>query len=462
MTLRTVRRITAIGFLLIVAASTLAAAQATQAIDPGAVFRVFLKSGQALPSYGESAIIGDRVVFSLLVGAIEARPTIQLMSLPADRVDLQRTRRYADAMRARHYAATRGEVDYATMTQEVQRTLAQLTSISDPRKRLELAEQARKRLTSWAAGTYGYRAKEVRELTGLFDEVIAELRSAAGERQFAVDLRAGPEDLPAEAILSPPSLSESVSLALEAARAADGESERLAILRAAESLAGAAGLSSDVAAALKRDLDEESNAAASYANLFSSVRAQADLARRRSDVAGVEAAIAALQSGDRSLGARRRQSVDSLLAELSAVLDATRAHRTALDHYAMVRGSLLQYERTIRPVTSGLDGLTPILSALRDTKYTAYERLERTTGRLAAFRNSLGAVAPPSDLADVHATIDSALKMAAHAVSRRRLAMAIMSETIDREASSAAAGALMLYGLAREQLVTRLYPPKIK
>ena len=104
----------------------------TQAIDAGAIFRVFLKTGQALPTYGESAIVGNRVVFTLLVGSAEARAAMQLMSLPAERVDLVRTRRYADAMRARHYAATRGEVDYAAMTQEVQRTLAQLTSVADP------------------------------------------------------------------------------------------------------------------------------------------------------------------------------------------------------------------------------------------------------------------------------------------------------------------------------------------
>ena len=177
---------------------------------------------------------------------------------------------------------------------------------------------------------------------------------------------------------------------------------------------------------------------------------------------GVEAAITALKTGDRDLGSRRRQSVDALLVELASVLDATRTHRAALDRYAHVRGSLLQYERTVRPVMSGLDGLTPVFTALREMHYMAYDRLLQTTGRIAAFRTSLDAIAPPADLADVHATLDSALKMASYAVGRRRLAMSIMSEVIDKEASSAAAGALMLSGLAREQLIARLYPPKIK
>jgi hypothetical protein len=433
-----------------------------QAIDAGAVFRVFLKNGQALPSYGESAIVGDRIVFTLLVGAADARPTVQLMSLPADRVDLARTRRYADAMRARHYAATRGEVDYAAMTQEVQRTLAQLTSVQEPKKRLELAEQARTRLLSWATGTYGYRAREVRELTGLFDDVIAELRAAAGERKFAVELRSGPAELPPEPILGLPTLAESIALALEAARAADGDAERVAILRAAQALAATSDVSGELAAALRRELDTEANVAVAYTTLFSSVRARAEDARRRADVRGVEEAIAALKAGDRDLGARRPQTVDALLGELGSLLESTRTHRAALDRYAKVRGSLLQYERTVRPVMSGLDGAAPVLNAMRDMKYTAYERLERLTGRLAALRTALQTIAAPDDLADVHATLDSALKMASYAVARRRLAMSIMSEIIDREASSAAAGALMLSGRAREQLVARLYPPKTK
>jgi hypothetical protein len=433
-----------------------------QSIDAGAVFRVFLKNGQALPSYGESAIVGDRIVFTLLVGASDARPTVQLMSLPADRVDLARTRRYADTMRARHYAATRGEVDYAAMTQDVQRTLSQLTSIQEPKKRLELAQQARARLLDWAAGTYGYRGAEVRELTGLLDDVIAELRAAAGERQFAVELRSGPAEIAPEPILAVPTLAESIGLALEAARAADGEAERLAILRAAQALAASSGVPGELSIALKRELDAEANAAVAYSALFSSVRTQAEEARKRADVRGIENAIAALKSADRDLGARRPQGVEALLSELGALLESTRTHRAALDRYARVRGSLLQYERTVRPVMSGLDGATPLLNAIRGMKYTAYERLERMTGRLTAFRATLETIAAPDDLADVHATLDSALKMAAYAVARRRLAVSIMSEVIDREASSAAAGALMLSGLAREQLVARLYPPKIK
>ena len=71
-------------------------------------------------------------------------------------------------------------------------------------------------------------------------------------------------------------------------------------------------------------------------------------------------------------------------------------------------------------------------------------------------------VVPPPDLADVHATLVSALNLAREACSRRRLAIATTDRTMGLEASAAAAGATMLVAQARENLVARLYPPKVR
>ena len=191
------------------------------------------------------------------------------------------------------------------------------------------------------------------------------------------------------------------------------------------------------------------------------VRKHADAARRRGDVAGVEAVIEVLHTRDRELGGRRPERVAVVARELDVMLAAARAHRLALDRYTQVRRVLLEYERTMRPTMSGFDGLMPILKAVEEQRFTAYERLEAAAARLRAFQGTTRAVTPPEDLADVHATLLSALQMAEHAVSRRRLAASTENDTFNREASSAAAGAIMLAGLAREQLVARLYPPKL-
>jgi hypothetical protein len=437
-----------------------AAAQTARPADAGAVFRVFLRNGEALPSYGEAAVAGGRVVFTLIVGAPDDQ-RMQLVSLPAGSVDLDRTGGYANALRAAHYGATRGETDFAAMAQEVQRTLAEVTSVGDPKKRLALAEGARRRLQAWAAGTYGYRAAEVRELTDLFDEVINTLRAAAGERQFSLDLRSGRDPAP-EPLLPAPSLSESIRLTLEAVKAVDSEDDRLALLRTASAVTASAPDGAALHERVTRELDREASATAAYAVLAADVRARADVARRRGDVAGVSAAIARLRAGDRELGERRPETTAALLVELEATLARVKSYREAMDRYVAIRPVLFAYERAVRPVMSGLDGLAPVFTAVRDDRYSAYERLERAGARLSTFAEALQAIDPPPDLSDVHATLLSAVRMALHAVTRRRLAVASGSRTVVAEASSAAAGALLLAAQARETLVVRLYPPKIQ
>jgi len=454
------RRLTG-AFLTMIALGVLAEAR-QQAIDADAIFRVYLKSGQALPAYGESALVGDRVVFTLLLGAAPTATSLQLMSLPAANVDLDRTRRYANTIRAKHYAATRGELDYAAMSQEVQRTLGQLPAVQDPKKRLEMALEAKKRLMTWAEGTYGYRAADVRVLTNLFDEVINELRAAAGEKQFSLDLRVGQSDFEPEPLLRPPTLRECIELALAAAMATDTADDRLSVLNAVIAAAGDDPAVADLRARVTRELGDESRTTAAYESLVNEVRTQADAARRKGDAAGIEAAIATLGARDLELGGRKPPTVTALATELNAMLEATRTYRAKVDRYLLMRGSLLAYERRVRPTMSGFDGLLPVLASLRDTRYTSYERLERASAKLATLQASLAGVEPPEDLVDVHASLASAMQMADHAVARRKRGISTANTSYDTEASTAAAGALMLAQLAREQLVVRLYPPKIQ
>jgi len=452
-----------LAFLIAVGGTT--NARQAPAVDAGAVFRVFLKNGTALPSYGESAEAGDRVVFTLLVisnaGGGDQQRSLQLMSLPASAVDLERTRRYADAIRLVHYAATRGELDYVAMTQEVQRAIAEVAAISDPKRRLEMAEQAKGRLVAWSKGTYGYRAVEVQELVRLFDEVISELRVAAGERQFSLDLHAGPTAV-VEPLLAAPGAAESISLALAAAAASDSEDDRAAILKVAAAAAGNDPAADDLRARVARAVELEANATKAYEQLAVEIRVRAEAARKRGDLDALTAVLEFLRMRNDELGNQRPQVVRTLMSEVEAMLASARTYRAAVEHYAAVRVGLLAYERAVRPTMSGFDGLVPVFTAIRDLRYTAYERLERAGARLTDLLAALGALTPPPDLVDVQATLVSALRMADHACARRRLSVALRSQPIADEASSAAAGAMLLAAQAREQLVSRLYPPKIK
>src|SRR5678816_3428363 len=64
-----------------VAASTKPGAAAQQPAD-ATLFRVFLKDGATLASYGEIALVGDRVVFSMPT-SIGPNPELRLVTIPA-------------------------------------------------------------------------------------------------------------------------------------------------------------------------------------------------------------------------------------------------------------------------------------------------------------------------------------------------------------------------------------------
>ena len=89
-----------------------------------------------------------------------------------------------------------------------------------------------------------------------------------------------------------------------------------------------------------------------------------------------------------------------------------------------------------------------------------FEWVMRADGRLKTLVPLMQAVEAPADLSDVHSTLMSAVTMAAQACERRKLAVAANDMPLAREASAAAAGALMLAAQARQELLARLYPPK--
>src|SRR2546423_14920691 len=92
------------------------------AADDATLFRLFLKDGGTLVSYGEIARVGDRVVFSMPTGA-GTPPPLHLTNVAADRVDWARTERYAMSARSRRYLETQAENDYTQLSNQVAQTL---------------------------------------------------------------------------------------------------------------------------------------------------------------------------------------------------------------------------------------------------------------------------------------------------------------------------------------------------
>src|SRR5581483_5160973 len=201
--------------------------------DDGALLlRVFLRDGSSLVSYGEFARVNDRVIFSLPT-ASTPNPPLQLVNLPADRVDWERTTRYAERARAARYIATRAEQDFIALSNSVSRTLNEVAFAPDAAARLELVERARRTLADWPRQHFNYKSAEVRQLLSMLDETIADLRVAAGGRFDLSVVAVADEPPPNEPLQPPPTPIESIEGLLTAARFADAPSDRQALLSTA-------------------------------------------------------------------------------------------------------------------------------------------------------------------------------------------------------------------------------------
>jgi hypothetical protein len=417
-------------------------------------YRVFLKNGDALPSFGEAAVVADRLVFNLSIGGSDGPLTLQLISLPLPLVDLERTNRYADAMRAAFYAATRGEAEYSEMTAALSRDLEKLAQVQDRKQQLALAEQLRQGLILWPRRHFYYRANDIDKLVGLVGDVINELKAAVGEKTVAIELSAGPPTPAREPIMVPPRLRESITLSLSASTVADIGEERLAILRSAASITPAD--DRELSGAVARRLEQELRAERSYSALAADIRKRAQAAEAAGNAPAIERLESELLNRDQQFGFRRPKTVQDLIEELRLARTSALARKEVLDRYASVRKRLVDYEISARPAFAAFDGLRSLLEYYREFRVVAFERTVAAEQRFDRLRAQMEGIQPPPEASAVHATLISALRMAVEATSRRREAAATTAMPTMRAASSAAAGALLLADRARQDLVTSL------
>src|SRR5688572_1240063 len=192
------------------------------------LFRVFLNDGTAIVSYGEYARVGDRVVFSMPIGAVDmngaADPRLHVVNLPMSAVNWTATEKYAQSARHTHYMENNAESDYAALAGDIAATLNGIVLAKDAQARLKMAVDARRRLATWPRDHYGYRAADVAEMLGMLDEAISGLRLAAGETSFAIDLVASAplrDARDAVPMHRAPSAAEAITQAIAAAKATD-------------------------------------------------------------------------------------------------------------------------------------------------------------------------------------------------------------------------------------------------
>ena len=449
-------------WLVALCALALAGARAAHAAD-SVLYRLFLVDGSTLVSYGEFARVADRVVFSIPLGDLTQSPALQLVSIPESAVDWKRTDEYSNAVRAQRYGETHGETDFALLSARLTEALNQIAMTPDPARRLAMAKEARGNLAQWPAQNFGYRAAEVAQLTTTLDEVISELRVAAGESSFDLSLVANIAAPPPVELLPAPTMRETMEQALVAARTTPEPAERISLLRAIElalkeqARAGgwAVALHDRAAADLSADLKIEK----SYADLSSSTAAAAATRASRGDVAGVRALVDDVLKADDRLGRRRPRETSALLALVDMRLDEARRVRLARDAWVARAGMFKRYRASIDSSVRELRGATGSLEKIRELAGPTPLLLPRLEQRLVMARQRLAAIDVPAELASAHALFVAAFQMATRAASTRRTAVLSGNMSLAWEASSAAAGALLLLDRAGDELDRLTAPP---
>jgi hypothetical protein len=343
-----------------------------------------------------------------------------------------------------------------------------IASSSDRRQALALAERARQRVAEWPQSHYGYRHNDVREIVSVLDQAISTLRAAAGANPFELSLvaLAGPPEI--EPLLGMPTLRQQLDQVLRLATLTTAPSDRMALLQAALGLIGESGtaLAASDAEALQRNAQRQIRAEIGFDKRYSDVSRrlieQATRAAERADSRAVERVLARVPEEDRKLGGRRPQLIEALNASLQGALSDARQLRLLRDQWTLRRAAYSEYQRSVGSSLVLLSRSTPMLEAIRTLEGPRPDRLIALRTQLSGGAERLQRMHTPEYLRDVHDRLIGAWRFAENATRARFDAVSQADATAAWEASSSAAGALMILARVQQDLQTLLSPPKLQ
>ena len=165
---------------------------------------------------------------------------------------------------------------------------------------------------------------------------------------------------------------------------------------------------------------------------------------------------------DSQLGRRRPDEINALLEQVRVHLDAARRLRLARDQWHERAGSYRAYTKVVSPIIGGLVRARRHLDDIKRLAGSEATVLVALGERLATNLKTLGVVAVPDELKPAHALLMSAINLAETAVKTRRQATVSGELALAWDASSAAAGSMMLLTRAQEDMEAVVRLPQIR
>jgi hypothetical protein len=165
---------------------------------------------------------------------------------------------------------------------------------------------------------------------------------------------------------------------------------------------------------------------------------------------------------DDLLGNSRPDVVASLLSNIEAKLDAARRLQLARDRWALRAPEYSEYRVAMQDAFDQFVALKMALENIKSLAGTPPNTLNVIERTMKGISLTAAATHPPEELVDAHALFISAVNLALNAASIRREATLSQSITRAWDASSAAAGALMLGAKARADIQKLTRRPQLQ
>ena len=190
--------------------------------------------------------------------------------------------------------------------------------------------------------------------------------------------------------------------------------------------------------------------------------ARADARARFADVRGIRRVIESLRQSDEALGRQRPDAVNAAIAAVEARLDAARRLQLARDRWSLRAAALRQYAVAMATPLSILRSLESPLDDIKELVGSSPAALTLVQQQASRALKLMGQIVPPEECRAAHALLVSA------GPSRRQRradpSQAAVAGDITRawDASSAAAGALMLGAKARTDIQSLVNRPQLQ
>jgi len=429
------------------------------------LFRLYMLDGSVLTSYGEFARVADDVVFSMPVGGNPEEPRIQVTSVKAALVDWPRTEKYSASARFQRYAETRGEEDFRILSNEVAVALNDIALSPNRQQALSLAEGVRRMVADWPRMHYGYRQTDVREILSVLDQAISSLRAAAGATSFELSLVAMAEAPELEPVAGMPNKRQQLDEIFYVASKTRG-AEKVALLQSGLTLLAEAGPTLSDASELKQNAEkqirQELTTDRKYASLSQRVVAQAKNYASQASITSIERLISRIPKEDAKLGGQRPEMVQALNTAVQSQLFAARRLRLQRDQWLLRQSAYREYQRSVGSSLLLLVKNQNALEAIRTLDGPPPERLLALRQQLSGGAARLERLRTPDYLRSTHELLVGAWRFAENATRARYEAIEKANAAAAWEASSAAAGALMMLGRAQSEIRILLEPPRLQ